>query len=69
MLIFFKNIINQFLRNFGFRISKINITDDLVKIYKYKNYDEYKQTQIFYNKKKINHIWADETSLKTAFII
>jgi|TARA_B110000914_G_C15476428_1_gene453351 hypothetical protein len=64
MLIFFKNIINQFLRNFGFRISKINITDDLVKIYKYKNYEEYKQTQIFYNKKKINHIWADETSLK-----
>jgi hypothetical protein len=45
-------------------MSKINITDDLVKIYKYKNYEEYKETQVFYNKKKIEHVWADETSLK-----
>ena len=45
-------------------MSKINITDDLVKIYKYKNYQEYKETQIFYNKKKINHVWADKISLK-----
>ena len=64
MIIFFKNIINQFLNIFGFRMSKINITDDLVKIYKYKNYEEYKETQIFYNKKKINHVWADPISLK-----
>jgi len=53
MITFFKNIINQFLNIFGFRMSKINITDDLVKIYKYKDYQEYKETQIFYNKKKL----------------
>ena len=53
MFIFLKNIINKFLSFFGFRISKINATDDLVKIYKYKNYEEYKKTQIFFNKKKI----------------
>ena len=47
-----KNIINKFLLIFGFRISKVNNTDELVKIYQYKNYDEYKETQIFYNKKK-----------------
>ena len=63
MLILLKNTINQFLLLFGFRISKVNNTDELVKIYQYKNYDEYKKTQIFYNKKKLNHVWADEESL------
>jgi hypothetical protein len=63
MLRVLKNIINQSLLKFGFRISKVNNTDELVKIYQYKNYDEYKETQIFYNKKKINHIWADEETL------
>jgi len=58
-----KNIINKFLKIFGFRISKINTSDELVKIYKYKDYDEYKQTQVFYNKKKLHHVWADKTSL------
>jgi len=64
MINFIKNIINKFLINFGFRISKVNTSDDLVKIHKYKNYNEYKETQIFYNKQKINHVWADENSLK-----
>jgi len=63
MLIELKNIINQFFLKFGYRISKANNSDELVKIYKYKNYEEYKATQIFYNKKKINHIWADEFNL------
>jgi len=58
-----KNIINKFLLIFGFRISKVNNTGELVKIYKYKNYDEYKETQVFYNKKKLNHVWADKESL------
>ena len=59
-----KNIINSFLYLFGFRISKVNNTGELVKIYKYKNYEEYKNTQIYYNKKKIDKIWADEKTLK-----
>ena len=63
MISFIKNSINRFLNIFGFRVSKINITDELVKIYQYKNYDEYKETQVFYNKKKLNHIWADKESL------
>ena len=58
-----KNIINKFLFIFGYRISKVNITGELVKIHKYKNYEEYKETQVFYNKKKLNHVWADEKSL------
>ena len=26
-------------------------------------YEEYKKTQVFFNKKKLNRIWADETTL------
>ena len=43
MLRVLKNIINQSLLKFGFRISKVNNTDELVKIYQYKNYDEYNE--------------------------
>ena len=59
-----KDLINKTLIKFGYRISKINTTDTLFKIYKYKNYDEYKNTQIFFNKQKINKVWADENTLK-----
>ena len=58
-----KDLINKTLIKFGYRISKINTTDRLFKIYKYKNYDEYKDTQIFFNKQKINKVWADENTL------
>ena len=59
-----KDLINKTLIKFGYRISKINTTDRLFKIYKYNNYDEYKNTQIFFNKQKINKVWADENTLK-----
>ena len=59
-----KDLINRTLIKFGYRISKINITDKLFKIHKYKNYDEYKNTQIYFNKQKINKVWADENTLK-----
>ena len=58
-----KNLINRILFKFGFRISKVNNTGELVKIYKYKDYKEYKDTQIYFNKKKINKVWADEKTL------
>jgi len=63
MISLLKNYINQFLLIFGYRVSKVNKTNELVKIYKYKNYEEYKNTQVFWNKKKINHVWADKDSL------
>ena len=47
-----KNLINKFLFIFGYRISKVNNTGELVKIYKYESYEEYKKTQIYFNKKK-----------------
>ena len=58
-----KNLINNILFKLGYRISKTNNSNELVKLYKYKNYEEYKETQIFYNKQKINHVWADEFTL------
>ncbi len=51
-LILIKNFINKTLFNFGYRISKVNNTGELVKIHKYKDYEEYKETQIYFNKKK-----------------
>ena len=63
MITFLKNIINRILFKVGYRISKINNTNELVKIYKYKDYNEYKESQIYYNKKKIDHVWADEETL------
>ena len=47
-LILIKNFINKTLFNFGYRISKVNNTGELVKIHKYKDYEEYKETQIFH---------------------
>ena len=32
---------------------------------RYKNYQEYKQTQIYFNKQKIDKVWADKDTLKT----
>ena len=52
------------LFKFGYRISKVNNSGELVKIHKYKDYNEYRETQIFYNKKKIDKVWADEITLE-----
>jgi len=59
-----KNTTNSMLFKIGYRISKANNTGEIVKIHKYKDYEEYKQTQIFYNKQKINEVWADENTLR-----
>jgi hypothetical protein len=68
LLLKIKNLINFILFKFGYRISKANNSGELVKIYKYKDYKEYKDTQIHFNKKKINKIWADEETLKKIVI-
>ena len=64
IIIQFKNLINRILFKFGYRISKVNNSGELVKIHKYKDYNEYRETQIFYNKKKIDKVWADEITLE-----
>ncbi len=64
MLQIIKTYINFFLFKFGYRLSKINNSHELFKVHSYKNYNEYRNTQIFYNQKKINQIWADPKNLK-----
>jgi len=59
-----KNFVNKIFFIFGYRISKVNNTGELVKIHKYKDYEEYKETQIHYNKKKLDKVWADRDTLK-----
>ena len=51
MIIRLKNFLNNILFKLGYRISKINNSHELFKIHKYNNYDDYKKTQVFYNKK------------------
>ena len=47
----FRKGLNKFLSKFGYKISKSNSTEELIKIYKYKNYDEYKK---IYNDPDLN---------------
>ncbi|SDU37863.1 hypothetical protein [Stappia sp. ES.058] len=55
---------NEILDRFG---KKIVSKEELVDFYlhEYDNYEQYKQTQIQFNKKKIERIWSDETTLST----
>ena len=62
---YLKNLINKILYKIGYRLSKANNTGELIKIHRYKNYQEYKQTQIYFNKQKIDKVWADKDTLKT----
>jgi len=59
-----KNSVNKIFFKFGYRISKVNNTGELVKIHQYKNYEEYRKTQIHYNKQKLDKVWADKDTLK-----
>ena len=59
----FRYFINKLLNKVGYKISKSNNTDELIKIYKYENYEEYKKTQVRHNKNKIRYIFSDENTL------
>ena len=61
---YLKNFTNKILYKIGYRLSKANNTGELIKIHRYKNYQEYKQTQIYFNKQKIDKVWADKDTLK-----
>ena len=58
-----RNILNKLVRPFGLAVVKARETD-MTYFHHYKGgYEEYKQTQIFFNKKKLNSIWADKITL------
>lgn len=61
-----KNILkiaNLIGSKFGYKFVKENEVSDFY-LYEYNSYEEYKDTQIFHNNRKINSVFADETTLK-----
>ena len=43
---------------------KIVKDEPFVSLHEYSSYEEYKDTQVFHNKKKLEWIWADDSTLK-----
>jgi len=52
--------IRYFLTPLGYELKKI--TPEMY-LHQYKSYEDYKKTQVFHNKRKIDRIWADEATL------
>lgn len=52
--------INRLLDVTGYELSK-KYPD--VSLHEYSSYDEYRETQIFHNKRKVEKVWADEKTL------
>ena len=58
-----RKILDKLIRPFGLVVVTAREAE-MTYFHHYKGgYEEYKKTQIFYNKKKLNRIWADETTL------
>lgn len=53
---------NKLLRIYGFEIKRIS---PKFYLHQYSSYDEYKQIQIYHNKRKLDHVWADANTLNT----
>lgn len=57
------NYVNKMLGSLGWKLVK-EYQDSLLYIHQYEGgYQEYKETQVFYNKQKLDKIWADDTTL------
>ena len=63
-----KNLILGTLKPFKLTVVKKSSLVDFY-IHEYKSYEEYKDIQIFYNKKKIKSVFADKKTLKRVFNI
>ena len=58
-------ILDKLVRPFGLAVVKARETE-MTYFHSYEGgYEEYKKTQIYFNNKKLNRIWADETTLWT----
>ena len=58
-----RKILDRLVRPFGLAVVKAHETE-MIYFHHYKGgYDEYKKTQVYFNKKKLNRIWADEATL------
>ena len=57
-----KNIVFGILRPFGISLVRTSALTDFY-LHEYKAYEDYRHVQIFYNKQKIDRVWADEKTL------
>ena len=55
--------LNKMLKRFGYMLVKVSEVTDFY-LHRYSSYEEYKDIQIFHNKRKIDVIWADERTLE-----
>lgn len=62
ILVFIKKILNSFFKLFNHELVRSNTLIDYY-LHEYPSYEDYKNTQIFYNKQKIQNVWADEATL------
>lgn len=56
-------LIKQIVRPFGYVVVLENEMIDYC-IHEYQSYEEYRDVQIFHNKRKLNSVWADSVTLK-----
>ena len=57
-----RKFINIILKPLGFSLVRVKYICDYY-LHKYSSYEEYVRTQVYFNKVKLNNIWADEATL------
>ena len=58
----FKKMLSSLIKPFGYELIRKDQQNDFY-LYEYSSYDEYRDTQIFHNKRKIDTVFADEATL------
>jgi len=58
-----KHCLNYLLKPFGYTVARQKELIDFY-LHKYTSYEEYRDVQIFHNKRKINNVWADDRTLE-----
>ena len=59
---FIKKALNRFLKTFEHQVVRNSELIDYI-LHEYSSYEEYREVQIFHNKRKLDSVWADERTL------
>ena len=58
----FKKMLSSLIKPFGYQLTRKDQQNDFY-LYEYSSYEEYRDTQIFHNKRKIDTVFADKATL------
>ena len=58
----FKKMLSSLIKPFGYQLTRKDQQNDFY-LYEYSSYEEYRDTQIFHNKRKIDTVFADKARL------